>query len=103
MGVTDNLISERELLATVVDYAEAHSWKVYHVFDMFQHAKRSSPGFPDLVLVRAGELVFAELKSEKGRLTDPQNEWFQALSEVVGGQVCVWRPSDWEQIVWVLA
>ena len=47
-------------------------------------------GFPDEVLVRAGGLVFAELKSEKGKLSDEQRAWPEALRAVAGVEVYEW-------------
>jgi len=55
-------------------------------------------GFPDLVLARKGEVVFAELKSAKGKVTAEQRSWLNALG---GGYL--WRPADWSEIQEVLA
>jgi VRR-NUC domain len=55
-----------------------------------------SSGFPDLVIVSpAGHgVIFAELKSEGGRLSRDQQRWFRGLQAC--GQVYVlWRPADW--------
>jgi len=46
-------------------------------------------GFPDLVLARAGKVIFAELKSETGKLSPTQREWANAL-----GTLRIWRPRD---------
>lgn len=72
----------------------------------------SEPGWPDLVLIRRRDrrLVFAELKTEKGRLSTRQCEVFDLLRELVQDprmvreaadtwllttiQVVLWRPSD---------
>jgi len=35
------------------------------------------------VLVRSGRLVFAELKSERGKLSDEQEAWLEELRAVV--------------------
>jgi hypothetical protein len=52
-------------------------------------------GFPDLVLVRDGRLLFVELKAERGKASPEQGEWLEALSGVHGIEVCLWRPADW--------
>ncbi|MDR4533224.1 VRR-NUC domain-containing protein [Glutamicibacter sp. PS] len=65
--------------------------KIYHTHD----SRRSPAGFPDLVLVhpRRG-VIFAELKSERGRVSDAQQAWLEDLR--AAGQVAyVWRPMDW--------
>ena len=60
----------------------------YHTHD----SRRSPSGFPDLVIV--GEhVIYRELKTAKGKVTDSQAEWLHAL--VMAGQdACVWRPTD---------
>lgn len=85
-------------MATVTDYARLSGWLVYHTHD----SRRSAAGFPDLVLVRAGVLIFAELKTAKGRLSFQQEEWLEVLRET---HACVflWRPADWPEIERVLA
>lgn len=93
------MISEKEFQAAVVQAFRLHGWKVFHPYD----SRRSEPGFPDLtMLTPRGRVVFAELKSDKGRVTDAQEEW---LDWVNAGTVegYLWRPADWPQIEVVLA
>jgi hypothetical protein len=96
--------TEREFERAVLDYAWIKKWVTYHTFD----SRRSNPGFPDLVLVRKGCLLLVELKSEKGRVSLAQREWLTELGNVKGWhpesvRVCLWRPSDWDEIERVLA
>jgi hypothetical protein len=111
--------TEKQFMTAVVEYAELNRWLVYHTFD----SRRSNPGFPDLVMVHRGEsdtvprrcrLIFAELKTQRGRTSLAQAEWLEALGRVaaVGGaffgktprlEVYLWRPSDWPTIERVLA
>lgn len=58
-------------------------------------------GFPDLVLVKGNRLIFAELKSAKGRLSPEQTEWHQALSKTPAENY-IWRPIDLEHIQKIL-
>jgi hypothetical protein len=105
-------ISEKAFQSRIVDYARLSGWLVYHTFD----SRRSQPGFPDLVMVRGPELIFAEVKTDTGKLHVTQSTWIDALSRVgaaltaidekndvtpVG--VYVWRPSAWDAIVGVLS
>lgn len=53
-------------------------------------------GFPDLVLVK-DRVLFRELKTDRGRLSEAQHEWMAVL-EGAGADVDVWRPSDWARI-----
>jgi len=48
-------------------------------------------------------LIFAELKTEKGQISDKQQEWLDLLDEC-GGNIerYVWRPGDIENIVEIL-
>jgi hypothetical protein len=54
-------------------------------------------GFPDVVLVGRGKLIFAECKTGAGRLTKHQREWKKALIEA-GALWYEWRPEDWPEI-----
>jgi VRR-NUC domain len=85
--------NERHFQLAVIELATHCRWRVFHVHD----ARRSNPGWPDLTLARGTRLVFAELKTAKGRVRAEQREWLDAL-EVAGVQVFVWRPSDWPAI-----
>lgn len=58
---------------------------------------RSEPGFPDLVLVRDGMLIFAELKTDTGKLTQHQRKWMAALDRA-DVPVYVWRPHQYEEV-----
>lgn len=88
-------VSEKEFQAAVVQLARLRGWLVYHTFD----ARRSEPGFPDLVCARNGRVVFAELKREGGSLSRAQQRWQDALGS---HEVYVWRPSDWADVERVL-
>ena len=86
--------SEAELQGAVIDLAERLRWLVYHTHD----SRHSAKGFPDLCLARGERLVFAELKTENGKLSDAQREWLQAL-EIAGAECFVWRPSQFDEIL----
>ena len=93
-------MTENELLANVLEMADGYGWAHYHVFEQRPYAKRSSKGFPDLVMVRGDQLHFIELKDQKGQATVDQEGWltrlFQVQREVeFNVHVGLWRPSDW--------
>jgi hypothetical protein len=89
--------TEREFQASVVKYAKMLGYRVYHTHD----SRRSVAGFPDLVLVRRPRIVFAELKSQRGRVTDDQAYWIRDL-RACGAEVYLWRPSDWPAVEGIL-
>ena len=119
-GVMTTELSEKDFQDNVIQLAQMLHWRIAHFRPaMTKHGWRTpmigDPGFPDLVLAKAGRVVFAELKSEKGKLTEDQTDWLSALSGVdwdsayakyQGGvgttSVFLWRPSDLEQIQEVL-
>jgi VRR-NUC domain-containing protein len=94
-------VSEFELQRAVVEAARLFGWLVAH----FRPARTArgwrtpvaadGAGFPDLVLVKPGRLVFAELKAATGRLSDEQARWLAALGLSERCEVYVWRPADW--------
>ena len=88
-------VSETAFQNQVVEQAGWLGWRHYHTFD----SRRSPAGFPDLVLVRNGRLVLAELKAAGGRMTPAQTDWYADLmlvQDAAPGVVAVrsWRPSD---------
>jgi hypothetical protein len=86
-------LTEQQFQAQVVALARIRGWLEYHTYD----SRRSTPGFPDLVLVRPGRVVWAELKTDAGKLTAAQAAWLQALRDA-GQEVHVWRPANWPEI-----
>jgi hypothetical protein len=92
-------MSEQMLLDAVIDLGHLFGWRIAHFRPaMTKHGWRTpvaadGKGWPDLTLTRGDRLIFAELKSAKGRLTEEQQEWLRALQNAA--EVHVWRPSDW--------
>ena len=93
----DRAVTEREWQDQVLDYAKLRSWLCYHTYD----SRRSAPGFLDLVLVRE-RIVFAELKTERGKVTLMQRAWLDAIV-AAGGEAYCWRPSDIDDVMRGLA
>lgn len=90
-------LTEREWQQQVLDLCAYHHLKTYHTYD----SRRSTAGFPDLTIV-GRSTVFAELKSEKGKVSAAQHEWIVALNNS-GVEAHVWRPSDMPTVRAVLA
>lgn len=87
-------MTERDLTRCVVDAAKECGWLVYHTF----LSKWSKPGFPDLTLCHPErhKLMFLELKSAKGKVSEPQQGWLDALAAVPGVEARVIRSDDLE-------
>ena len=89
------LVTEKAFMATILQAAELYGWYAYHTHD----SRRSTAGFPDLVLIKPPHVLFLEVKRENGRLSVAQADVLAMLwgcDQVTAGVV---RPSDWEQIV----
>ena len=89
------MISEKHFLLQVRELARYESWLTYHT----HRSTRSEPGFPDLVLVRPPRVIFAELKTEKGKLSADQEAWLDVLDRCNEVETYLWRPLDWDRIV----
>lgn len=100
---------ERDLQEAVRDLAKLYGWRYFHVW----RSTRSPAGFPDAVLVKPPRLLFCELKSEDGRLTQEQTDWLADLGAIAMAsrqrdaapliETYVWRPHNWDEIVRILA
>ena len=103
----DKAMSEAELWGAVKDYLLTFGWMFYHCRPAQNRGgKWITPlegwaGFPDVVAVKDGRLLFIELKSQRGSLTEPQIQWLRVLDSAggeshtpYGAKVYVWRPSD---------
>lgn len=136
-------MTEHEFMSAIIAHAVARGWgepidrrmtkkekaeklRPYHV----TISKKGAAGFPDLVMVRNGRQVIAELKREKGgRTSVAQRKWLDELyavqlaiiAELCGVAGCAvlcnrhteiarrlfgvyeWKPSSWPEIEAVLA
>lgn len=118
-------LTEAAFQRQVIELAQLYGWRVAHfrparTADGWRTAVQGDgAGFPDLVLARRPELIFAELKSERGRPTAAQREWLDQLGSIAQAvqlrceaaaeqlgepeppslvDAYLWRPSDWPAI-----
>lgn len=82
---------ERDFQQAVVDLAQLRGWRVMHIHDS---RRGLGAGYPDLTLLHraTGRLLFAELKSERGRVSPEQRAWIEDLARG-GYAVRIWRPA----------
>ncbi|HUT78006.1 MAG TPA: hypothetical protein VM285_09985 [Polyangia bacterium] len=103
------MTTEAEFQGQVTEVARLFDWEWVH----FRPARTAhgwatpvegplGTGFPDLILVRGSRLIFAELKSDKGKLTVHQEVAQATLSGIPCAEVYVWRPRDFDDIVKLL-
>lgn len=90
---------EWSFLNRVVECAQVLGWRrelIYHTYD----SRHSRAGFPDLVLVRAPRVLFAELKTDVApkELPYAQRVWMFELMRCPGVEYRLWRPRDWAAI-----
>lgn len=90
-------MTETEFQAQVIELAEILGWRVYHVSDVRKRLRaRTSPGFPDLVLVRERAL-YRECKDDRRQLEKEQKAWRDVLL-AAGQDWALWRPRMWVEI-----
>jgi hypothetical protein len=99
--------TEEAFTKQLIDLANTLGWKVAHFRPARTEKGWRTPcqgqakGFPDLVLVGHGRIIFAELKSETGQFSFDQACWRDCLI-TAGATFYVWRPSDWDAIIKIL-
>lgn len=76
------------------ELAQWRGWVVYYVPDSRWTDVR---GWPDLVLARAGRVLFRELKTDVGKVSVEQQWWLDQLT-AAGCDAGVWRPADRKRI-----
>lgn len=104
-------MTEADLQKAVIETARLFGYRVAH-FRPAQTSKgwrtpvaADGKGFPDLVLAHPGQrrLIFAELKSDTGRLSGEQLEWLGVLGGIADTaaqvDVHVWKPDDWPEAI----
>jgi len=92
-------VTEADLREQIRTLCKLYGWKMYFSWTSI-HSPR---GFPDLVLANPEQkrVIFAELKTEKSKLTPQQEEWLDTL-DACGAEVYLWRPGDIEGIATIL-
>lgn len=91
------LTSEKVWRQQVLQLAKLNGWECYFTWTSIH----SPAGFPDLVLCRPPRIVFAELKTERGKVTEAQTKWILTLG-LCPVEVYVWRPRDFDVVAAIL-
>lgn len=90
-------LTEKQWQRLVTDTADLFGWMWEHFPQMTGNPK----GFPDLLLIRDGVVIFAELKTNTGKVSEAQDLW-HGRAWHHGVDVYVWRPRDWPEVIRVL-
>jgi len=90
-------ISEASFLTQVKALAYQYGWLVHHQAPMRTPRGNiitgGSPGYPDLCMAHEQKgLIYAELKTEKGKASEAQLHWLRTLHP--HAECYLWRPSD---------
>ena len=97
-------MTEADFQHAVIELAQYTGWLVFHPRPAQRNGTwathmEGNAGFPDLVLCHPKRgVVFAELKTAKGKLYVGQKAWLNALTDA-GQDAVVWRPDDWPTIL----
>lgn len=103
-------MSEAEFQKHVMDQARRLGWIVNHVYRSRAgrgkgawRTTTSYPGFPDLTLLRRGQLVFLELKRVGEKPTPEQRRFIATAQSVPGVRAYVVDPTDWPEVLELLS
>ena len=94
-GYNKEHVTENEFRAKVISLAHENNCLVYCVAD--SRTSQGDNGFPDLVIVGKSNVLFAELKSERGERSPDQTTWHYRLLSV-GAYSTLWRPANMKRI-----
>jgi hypothetical protein len=97
-------MKESHFQNSVIMLAKLHGWLVMHTRaveirpGVWKTPLQGHAGYPDLTLVHSFRgIIFAELKSDIGRVSPMQKAWHDRIHEA-GGEIHVWRPKDLDEI-----
>lgn len=106
-------MNEAAWQARVIACAQRLGWRVAHFPRVNPEGRwrtavaADAKGYPDLTMLRGSRLIFAELKTDKGRLRPDQRAWIEQLCHAsamsYGFEVYLWRPRDWHDVQRLLA
>lgn len=101
---TARLDRERDFQTLVEGIMRANRWSVYSV-RRSDLAQASLAGYPDITAWRAVDqrLIFAELKTDTGRVSEAQKAVLAELESLGRAEVYLWRPKNLAEIRQILA
>lgn len=92
---------EESLLSTITEALTDTGWTWQHIRRSDLAIVQGTPGFPDVLAIRAGVLLAIECKTETGRPTDDQVRWLQSFGSIAGyhTHAMIVRPTDLDELL----
>lgn len=94
-----NDVSERIFQDQVLQIARMNGWLIHHAAPHKTGGawRSDGKGTPDLILCHPTKgVIFAELKTERGKMTEDQKKWARAVTPWC--EWYLWRPSQLQLI-----
>ena len=101
-------MTEAQFQQQIIDLGHLYGWRIAHFRPALTSKGYKTPvsadgkGFPDLVMVKRARLIFAEVKSDTGKLSPEQKDWITALTCSMRCECYIWKPENWDEIVEIL-
>ena len=86
--------TETDILRAIRTYLQLRGWFVIR----HQAGLGSARGFPDLIAVKDGQVVFIEVKTPKGQLSSYQRAFWDELTAYGGSYVVLRSVKDAEEL-----
>ena len=87
-------MNEAQWRAEVIQLARYGGWACYYT----HYSPFSTPGWPDLALIKPPRVVLAELKTARGKLRPEQADTAHLLERCEHAEYYLWRPADLEAV-----
>lgn len=97
--MTTPALTEADLREHIRGLCVLLGWRFFWTWN----SKHSPAGALDLTLIKPPRVIFAELKTDKGKLTPKQKETLELLQACPSVEAYTWRPSQLQDIVDILA
>lgn len=100
-------MTEQQFLKQVLELACRAGWRVVHFRPAMTRRgdwvtrMDGHPGFPDVIAIRRGRMLVAELKVGYNKVTADQQRWLDEFRQT-GAATYVWRPADFADIILLL-
>lgn len=95
-------MTEDELLQAITEAATYLGWRWFHIRRSDLAIAQGHSGFPDLCLARDGRVIFLELKTMVGILSESQRAWLEAIGGTADVDSMIVTPDRLDQALTML-